>query len=327
MPGRERECKMTEYIVEIIKNGFYGWRRNPVIGVPYLAATVLSMILIAIPFILLIVLVFQKMYAPALLSDFDNPLGLFSPAMLMVFIASFVLCAVLLVFIRAFFESAALSMCVKVAAGGETGLSDIIPYGKKKAVPIFIAWVLIMILALLPAAALFVLAIALFQVRIYSVWAFFVIGGFAFYLLYTAVLLFLSTPVSSAIVAGNMGALDSIRAGFRFSLKNRLRVFFLYATFYNLMWVMGMVYNTLTGPFYLFGLVLPGANIALQLIFMVIYLLVLEMTVVPLYALWIMWTYLDATGAELKRYPARSSRQEKQERRGISPEVYIRPPL
>ena len=298
---------MTETLEETIWNGFYGWKSNPVLGLPYLAASILSLVFAGVPMGLIAFVALQKTYASAL--SLNNP-----SVILLGFIAASVICFFLMLLTCSFFISAALGMAVKTAKGESVSVAEIYSLGKKKALSVFLASLFILAVFVLSTALLVALAWVFLISKMVNLFAFTSFAGLAFYLFYVPLYIFISLPVYSAIVAGDLGGFEGIRAGLSFALKNKIKVFFLFAVFYSLMSAMSLVFNTLTGPFYLLGIILPVLNIVLELVFTTLFILILCVTAVPIYSVWTVRAFLGSTGAVLKQYPSPSSQPRSPER-------------
>lgn len=190
---------MDNSVEDVLLDGYKIWRKNFILFVPFLCEFLIAMILAAI---LLLFLFFMFFSAVAEFSLWK---------ILLTFFVVLVI-AIAYGLVRAFFTAGAIGMAKEVLLKGNTNLQDMLLYGKKKFLTLFLFYLIFLLLAI-PAVVFLFLQI-LTSIDLASIYIF-------------AISLLLA-PVPYAIVISNTSTLDGIKKGFKFIKENKLSFLLLY---------------------------------------------------------------------------------------------------
>jgi hypothetical protein len=279
---------MTEDLGTTIRDGFETWKKNLSICLPFVFSWILSSIVI-----LVILGVAVLATLPALVSNLEAfeklPPGLIFQQLSLLFqnlgiILIAVAVAILVsMVIDAFFWAGAIGMAKEAIETGHTDLSQMIEYGKRKYVSIFVTNLIIGLISLVGLLFLIpgILTIlpqlstlsALSEGEVVTLIALFGVGFLAF-ILYTIIVSILFALPRYVVVINDVGAVDGIKTGLRCFMRNKLAVF--------LLWLVIVVVN-----------IISSALGALPYLGGIIMLILLIVVVLPLTVIWWSRLYLS----------------------------------
>jgi hypothetical protein len=279
---------MTEDLGTTIRDGFETWKKNLSICLPFVFSWILSSIVV-----LVILGVAVLATLPALVSNLDAldklppelifqqlPVLFQNVGIILIAVAVAILVSML---IDAFFWAGAIGMAKEAIETGHTDLSQMIEYGKRKYVSIFVTNLIIGLLSLVGLLFLIpgILAIlpqlstlpALSESEVVTLIALFGVGFLAF-ILYTIIISILFALPRYVVVISDVGAVDGIKTGFTCFTRNKLAVF--------LLWLVLVAVN-----------ILATALGAIPHIGGIIMLILLIVVVLPLTVIWWSRLYLS----------------------------------
>ena len=279
---------MTEDLGTTIRNGFETWKKNLGICLPFLFSWILSSIVVVV---ILGVAVLATL--PALVSNleaFDElpqelifqqlPLLFQNLGIILIAVAIAILVSML---IEAFFWAGAIGMAKEAIETGHTDLSQMIEYGKRKYVSIFVTNLIIGLLSLVGLVFLVpgILALlpklstlsALSEAEVLTLIALFGVG-FLVFILYTIIISILFALPRYVVVISDVGAVDGIKTGLQCFMRNKLAVF--------LLWLVLVAVNILATAF---GAIPHIGGIVMLLLIMIV--------VLPLTVIWWSRLYLS----------------------------------
>jgi hypothetical protein len=279
---------MTEDLGTTIRDGFETWKKNLSICLPFVFSWILSSIVV-----LVILGVAVLATLPALVSNLDAldklppelifqqlPVLFQNVGIILIAVAVAILVSML---IDAFFWAGAIGMAKEAIETGHTDLSQMIEYGKRKYVSIFVTNLIIGLLSLVGLLFLIpgILAIlpqlstlpALSESEVVTLIALFGVGFLAF-ILYTIIISILFALPRYVVVITDVGAVDGIKTGFTCFTRNKLAVF--------LLWLVLVAVN-----------ILATALGAIPHIGGIIMLILLIVVVLPLTVIWWSRLYLS----------------------------------
>lgn len=207
---------MTESIENIIRNSWTAWRKNPILGLPYLFNTIVSIALI---------LLFAASVFLFLNPLKDLPMTGINPqsidwTILFLDIGLFCLLMLATALISTFFNAGAIGMSYKALETGACSLDDLTSYGGKKFLTLFLTDLLIFI-------PVFVVAIGLLFVQMIFP------GDFVTILSLAAGIILAMVPY--AVVIGDKGPVEGIKTGMSLFKENKFQTTMVYAfTYYFL---------------------------------------------------------------------------------------------
>jgi hypothetical protein len=283
-----KEREMTEDLGTTIRDGFETWKKNLSICLPFVFSWILTSIVV-----LVILGVAVLATLPALVSNLDAldelppelifqqlPLLFQNLGIILIAVAIAILVSMV---IDAFFWAGAIGMAKEAIETGHTDLSQMIDYGKRKYVSIFVTNIIIGLLSLVGLVFLIpsILAIlpklsrlsALPESEVVTLIALFGVGFLAF-ILYTIIISILFALPRYVVVINDVGAVDGIKTGFTCFLRNKLAVF--------LLWLVIVAVN-----------ILATALGALPYIGGIVMLVLLLVVVLPLTVIWWSRLYLS----------------------------------
>lgn len=225
---------MPEKLEEILNKGFYVWKKNLNISVPFFLDLISGVIVTGIFLILGIILLIFTLLQIFSISDISEippfidkfaETGITVIPLFVVFLIIFLIAVQL---INSFFYSGAIGMAKTAIETGNTKISDMLNYGKRKFLDLFFANMLVFLIYLsgvlifLPG----ILSIFLLDRTPFAI-IFFLLGiiGLLVYLLVISIFL---SPVQYAVVISDAKAIEGIKKGFRFFMNNKLDVFILW---------------------------------------------------------------------------------------------------
>jgi hypothetical protein len=279
---------MTEDLGTTIRDGFETWKKNLSICLPFVFSWILSSIVI-----LVILGVAVLATLPALVSNLDAfdelppelifqqlPLLFQNVGIILIAVAVAILVSMV---IDAFFWAGAIGMAKEAIETGHTDLSQMIEYGKRKYVSIFVTNLIIGLISLVGLLFLIpgILTIlpqlstlsALSEGEVVTLIALFGVGFLAF-ILYTIIVSIIFALPRYVVVINDVGAVDGIKTGLRCFMRNKLAVF--------LLWLVIVVVN-----------IISSALGALPYLGGIIMLILLIVVVLPLTVIWWSRLYLS----------------------------------
>ncbi|MBN2014376.1 MAG: hypothetical protein JW778_04280 [Candidatus Altiarchaeota archaeon] len=230
---------MAEGLEDILRKGFYVWKGNLSIALPFLLNKIVSFILI----IGLVVSLFSLLPIP-LISDLHgvkeslrNASELIAPASIVIILLVFTVFLFLMMLISSFFEAGAIGMAKKAIEAAASPISrvvtyspftDMMDYGSRRFFDLFLFRLIISAAVLILVCLLFgapiLINIALSERFEMFFRGFINLGASLLSLSMVALtLFFVVTPY--AIVIGDLGVIDGLRRGYKFFMGNKFLVF------------------------------------------------------------------------------------------------------
>ncbi|MCZ7358298.1 MAG: hypothetical protein O8C66_15505 [Candidatus Methanoperedens sp.] len=194
-------------------------------------------------------------------------------------------------FFQSFFTAGAIGMAQKATEAGRSELSTMMEAGKKNVVNLYLAQILVGLLAL--AGIVFIVPGAMkidlsnFSLESNTGAVMLLKAGVLLWALYAIIISLVLAVYSYALVIENLGAVEGITAGFGFFTKNKSDVFLLWL-------IIGIIVIVLT----FIGevtRVVPVMNVIWQLINVLLSVLVIP----PLTTLWWVRLYMSRTGKKI----------------------------
>ncbi len=286
---------MVEDIGKIISNGIETYTKNLNLSIPF----ILNLFITGLVFVIMIVFGFFLIVGSSMssFSKITRPEDFFST--ILPFITqhileiSFMILIIILItlFVGTFFTAGAIGMAKQATETGKTSISTMIEAGKNNVVNLFLAEILIGLLAL--AGLVFVVPGAL-QVDLSHLSPpqntgalFLLIGGFIVWMVYLLILGLVLAVVRFALVVDNLGPIESITAGYGFFKKNWVDVILLFLVMIAISIAFGFV-DMVMG-------FIPIINMIWPFISMFINLFVLG----PLITVWWVRLYMTRTGKNI----------------------------
>ncbi len=225
---------MPEKLEEILNKGFYVWKKNLNISVPFFLDLISGIIVAGIFLILGIILLIFSL-SPLLsisdISEIPSSINKFAEtgiAVIPILVVFLVIFLIVVQIINSFFYSGAIGMAKTAIETGNTKISDMRDYGKKKFLDVFFANIIVFIIYLLGVLFFLPGILSIFLLdRVPFAVIFFLLGiiGLIAYLIVASIVL---SPVQYAVVISDARAIEGIKKGFRFFMNNKLDVFILW---------------------------------------------------------------------------------------------------
>ena len=279
---------MVEDLGSTLEKGFETWKKNVILCLPFVFNAVLTGIVAsiiiggaALASVPSMVRYFESLDASA----YDGFLQLLPEILqgIRIIIIALVVTIILGMIIDAFFWAGAIGMAKEATETGETNLSHMVEYGKRKYLSLFVTKLIIGLISFVGVVFLIpglvymlpklgelsalsggevITAVALFGV------------GFLTMIIYITIISIIFALPRYAVVLDDVGAIQGIKNGFRHFMENKVAVF--------LLWLIILV---VTGIAVSFGAVTQiGGLISVILLLLVVY---------PLTALWWSRLYLS----------------------------------
>ncbi|MCL7411628.1 MAG: hypothetical protein M8350_07475 [Methanosarcinaceae archaeon] len=292
---------MSQDIGTIINKGFGTWMRNLNISLPFILNFGISGLLALIIFAVFVVIFVM----PELSSMGLDPANILPEQMLsilssvvgdhiMLIIAVFIIFMILIMFIQSYFIAGAIGMSKIATETGDTYLNDMLSYGNRNVVNLFLINILLVLIML--AGIVFIvpgiLSMENFNMFLSNpeetaassvLFAF----GFLTWMLYILVASIVLSIVKYVLVVDDLDPITALETGFRFFMDNKLDIF--------LMWLILISISVFVG--------IIGQGISSVPIISTIWAfadIVISIAVIPpLTAIW--WTrlYLSRTGKNM----------------------------
>jgi len=295
---------MVESLENILRDGFGIWRKNLILGVPFLLDLVIEFVVVMIvisSFIFFSAGLFSFQPYEDIYSGFTYPYTSGIMNFLFLFFALMIFVYIVCMLINAFFDAGAIGMARTAIDTGKTKLDEMMEYGKKKVIALFLANILIdliLIAGVVIILGIFIgFAFLLKELMILN-WLLLLIGV-VLSILYLLVIGIIFSPVKYALVISDLGAIDGIKRGYQFFMDNKLHVFLLWL-------IVSVIYLVIGAINFFFGLifiVIPVVGPLIRMVFNMLLAIILAVTLAPITACW--WTrlYMDRTGMKPKKIP------------------------
>ncbi|OYT25970.1 MAG: hypothetical protein B6U97_04610 [Candidatus Altiarchaeales archaeon ex4484_96] len=293
-------------LISLLEDGLHTWRRNLRLCVPHILEFVFVYAFSILYIVVVLMLVFLAGYAffPGLNLQEGLSQEMISSYTGLLLVAVLVLLALLIfyllvtVLISSFFTAGAVGISGEALTKGETTLSAMLIYGRKKALSLFALNLFIYLVYLVAGLVLLGLFIGLPHLMGYSlgeggllIISFQVIGLIVSVICFILLTL-LFAPVQYAIVLSNLGFKDGLRKGIYFFMENRISVFAL-SFITCVLTVLFEIINQLCQ--FITEYLPPVVDLMMYLAWLFIYVAVLTCILAPLYTLWWSRLYLSKT--------------------------------
>ncbi|MBW6470179.1 MAG: hypothetical protein K0A90_03035 [Methanosarcinaceae archaeon] len=292
---------MSQDIGTIINKGFSTWTRNLNISLPFILNFGISGLLALIAFAAFVVIFVM----PELSSMGLDPANILPEQMLsilssavgdhiMLIIAGFIIFMILIMFIQSYFIAGAIGMSKIATETGDTYLNDMLSYGNRNVVNLFLINIL---LALIMLAGIVFIVPGILSMENFNMFlsnpeetaASSVLFAFGFlaWMLYILVASIVLSIVKYVLVVDDLDPITALETGFRFFIGNKLDIL--------LMWLILISISVFVG--------IIGEGISLVPIISTIWIftdIVISIAVIPpLTTIW--WTrlYLSRTGRNM----------------------------
>lgn len=284
-----------EDIGKIISNGFETYTKNLSLAIPFILNAVITGILAVAMFGIGFFYLFgSSLSALGSASTPEAVTAILLPLITQHFYEIVILVIIyflIFLFFQSFFMAGAISMAQKATETGSSDLSAMIEAGKKNVVNLYLAEILVGLLAL--AGIVFIVPGAT-KINLDQLLsgnnadaALMLAGGVFLWAIYIAIISLFLAVFSYALVIENLGPVDGIAAGFGFFKAHKFDVF--------LLWVItGIILIVLMIVDAIFGEI-PVLDIIWQFVSLIINILIIP----PLTTLWWVRLYMTRTGKKL----------------------------
>jgi len=233
---------MVEELGGILRNGFDTWKKNLAICLPFLFSFILTSV-VAVIIIGGAIIVAVGPLLPSLVPHLTDA-GEIPPEVLQqllpqvlqhigIIIAAILITVIVVLFINAFFTAGAIGMAKEATEKGRTSLSDMTDYGKRKFLSFLFATIIVGLIAL--AGVLFLvpgvvyLLPAITETGVPNIAAFAPLFlGFVIMLFYLLIVSIMFALPPYAVVIDDLGAIESVKRGFKYFMAHKLGVFVLW---------------------------------------------------------------------------------------------------
>lgn len=283
-----------ERIGEVLRNGAYTWRQNPVLCVPFLLTFFFQILFFVFVFIGLAAIIgtdtvteiqLQVSEIARMAQYADEPpieemteLSRVIAPFIWIFIAAFIILVIGCVLIQTFFSAGAIGMAKTAIMTGTTGTGDMLRYARQSGLNLFFASIVIALLFLVGIVFLLPGAIMIMITDSVLVQAVIMFIGFIFLFLYIVILSIGLAPVKYALVINHAGPIEGMTKGWSFFSDHKMDVFLMWL----LMIVISMILIMVGQIFY----INPVSAVIWQFVGTLINLVI----VMPLITVW--WTRL-----------------------------------
>lgn len=286
---------MVEDIGKIISNSFGTYTKNLNICIPFILNFFISILLV----VLLASFGFAGIFGSSL-SNIENVktpeevISILLPSIMqhIIEIAILVMIIFLVVFfIEAYFTSGAIGMAIQATESGKSNLSTMTGAGKKNLVNMFLAELLFGLLSLVgvvfivPGAMNIDLSKFLSSENMDGVALLF--GGFLLWVVYLVILSILLAVFRYALVADNLGPLESMTTSLSFFKKNKSDVFLLFVFVLVISFVV-MIIDQIIGQIPIISIIWSFINLIISLII-----------IPPITTIWWVRLYMTRTNKKL----------------------------
>ncbi|HIE32259.1 MAG TPA: hypothetical protein EYP67_07790 [Methanosarcinales archaeon] len=292
-----------ERIGDVLRNGAYTWKQNPVLCVPFLLTFLFQLLFFVFLLIGLAAIIgtdtvteiqSQVSEIARTVQYADEPpieemteLSRLIAPFTRIFIAAFIILMIAGALIQTFFSAGAIGMAKTATMTGTTRTGDILKYGKQSAIDLFLAGIVIMLLFLVGIVFLLPGAIMIMITDSIMVQASIMFIGFIFLFLYAIILSIGLASVKYALVINHVDAIEGIKRGWSFFSDHKMDVF--------LMWLLMIGISMILGVFGQIFYINPVSAVVWQFVGTLINLVI----VMPLVTVW--WTRLYLSRAVIAR--------------------------
>ncbi len=297
---------MPEGLKSIINTGFNIWRNNLKIGVPFLLESIIDFVLALIFIFVLALLIFSSFINPLDITSSLSSLSALGIGTIIAILFCVILFILLISLISAFFHAGAIGMSKTAIESGKTKLSDMMSYGKRKFISLFLADIIVTIIQF---AGVFLLigvpALVIFLLKsipkIISL-TFLIIGVIlAGIYLIAAGIVFSLVPYS--VVISDLGAVKGVKNAFGVFMKNKLDVFVLCLLIFIITIAVGICQVALGFFIGAINLIMNSAISSLlfsilRWIVDIVFWLISIVIILPLTTVWWSKLYMDRTGVD-----------------------------
>ena len=286
---------MIEDLGDIVGSGFNTWKNNLNICLPFVfsygIATILRLIIMGLAFYVTI---------PSFFSLFINPVVMSPPGLILKFlpqilqnisliITAFIITRILNSLVGSFFYSGVIGMAKEATKTGQTNLSDMVKYGRKKFISLFFANIIVGLIVfggvifLIPGVFNILPDVStLLNLQLSELIEKLAVFGMGFiamiaYMIITGIVLTLSP---FAVVIDDLRAIEGVKKGYRVFMENKSDVFLLWLI------VIVIISSILASLGVLFGATPYIGGMVFVIIYMAISITILN----PLTFVW--WTRL-----------------------------------
>ena len=302
---------MNGNLTDILKEGFELWKNNPVLGIPPLLGWIIQY---GLWFIAGIIIMFAVLGvglgAVSLSENIENINALIqslgAAAVFIFLVAAFLIVITLL--IDAFFKAGLIGMSKESIETGKTEISTMVECGKRKFIPVFFANLIILILSLLPliiTGIIFLILIASGAASIesfgdaeivkYTFLFLLLLAIILLWILYATVIDIIFAVAIYAVVISDTGALEGLKAGFRFFMRNKLDVFLMWLIILCISFVFGSIYYMIQ----MFLSFIPIIGAIIGFVLWVVFYVFMAAVFAPITALW--WSRIYMGGGKLTK--------------------------
>ena len=286
---------MVEDIGKIISNSFGTYTKNLNICIPFILNFFISILLV----VLLASFGFAGIFGSSL-SNIENVktpeevISILLPSIMqhIIEIAILVMIIFLLVFfIQAYFTSGAIGMAIQATESGKSNISAMRDAGKKNLVNMFLAELLFGLLSLVgvvfivPGAMKIDISQILTSENTDGVVLLF--GGFLLWFVYLVILSILLAVFRYALVADNLGPLESMTTSLSFFKKNKIDVFLLFVFVLVISFVV-IIIDQIIGQIPIISIIWSFINLIISLII-----------IPPITTIWWVRLYMTRTNKKL----------------------------
>lgn len=311
---------MTESIEETIKQGYYSWRRNPEIGVPYILAAIITVVL---SIVCLIAVIFVSSLAAEFSGNLDPVSSTVITAAALVLSSGLSLAVIAAV--NAYFIAGAVGMSLESALGGKTSLSDMAYYGRKKIFDVSNSIFLWILLLLVPGIILLVPPVAAFYAGGLNPGIVLSLLSAAAYLTYAAVFVFLYTLTATVIVADDAGAIEGLRKAYAYAKKNKAKLLLTLSAYMGVIYGLSLTFSVITSPVGLLRFYSENAYSTAEGFLVLVFILIASFIATPLYTLWLTRIYVKGS-KDAKTGRVHAPRHQTRERHGTQRDIYVQSP-
>lgn len=246
-----------ERIGEVLRNGAYTWKQNPVLCVPFLLTFFFQILFFVFLLIGLAAIIgtdtvtdiqSQVSEIARMAQYADEPpieemteLSRVIAPFIGIFIAVFTILVIGCVLIQTFFSAGAIGMAKTATMTGTTGTGDMLRYARQSALDLFLAGIVIALLFLVGIVFLLPGAIMIMITGSIMVQAIIMLIGFIFLFLYIVVLSIGLAPVKYALVINHAGPIEGITKGWSFFSDHKMDVFLIWLMMIGISIILGMV--------------------------------------------------------------------------------------
>jgi hypothetical protein len=284
---------MMEKIEDVLAEGYKTWRDNLILCLPHLLGAVVSIGLMTALAVFAVVyfVILIGMSASSIYSAGNFDWGALSLPFILVGVLAFIIFMLVYVLAASFFKAAAAGMSLAALETGKAEWKDMMGYGSKKVLQLYIAELLIGLFNILGLVFLVPAAVALFYGPLnlaVSLAAF----GIILLIAYSTFLYAIFYPITYAIVIGDTGAIEGLKKSYGFVMNNKLQVLLLLFVSMAVDTAASLLINAITSLFML----IPLLGFVIVLGIALAYFLFQKTVIVPLLYVWWSRFYMTRTG-------------------------------